>query len=159
MGGRRGARGFVASIRYQHQPRDQTTRVLLLGIEWNKSGVSPNAGSGRRKRHGCYEKRKEEKRARKRISRGLGRWLEHPFDVVVAGADEVVDSEVDEICVIDVENPETEDVTDGFGKGVELVSRGEVDSVPTVMVLVRDEVGGFLIDWGMGSDDVAAGSE
>ena len=26
------------------------------------------------------------------------------------------------------------------------------------MVLVRDEVDGFLIDWGMGIDDVATGS-
>jgi hypothetical protein len=32
-----------------------------------------------------------------------------------------------------------------------------VDSVPTVMVLVPDEVGGFSIDWGMEIDDVAAG--
>ena len=113
---------------------------------------------GRRKRHGCYEKRKEEKRARKRTGRGLGRWLEHPLDGVVAGADEVVDSEADELCVIEVENPETEDVTEGVGKGVELGWEREVDNVPTVMVLVRDEVDGFLIDWGMGIDDVAAGS-
>lgn len=35
-------------------------------------------------------------------------------------AGEVVDGKTDEIRVIDVESPETEDVTEGVGKGLEL---------------------------------------
>jgi len=112
----------------------------------------------RKKCYGCYEKKKEEKSARKRTGRGLGRWLELPLDLSGIDADEVVDNETDEVSVIDVENPEKEDVTEGVGKGLELGRERDVDSVPTVIVLVRDEVDGFLIDWGMGNDDVAAGS-
>jgi hypothetical protein len=112
----------------------------------------------RKKCHRCHEKIKEEKSARKRIGRGPGRWLELPLSLAGADADEVADGEVDEIGVIDVENPETEDVTEGVGKGLELEWESDVDSVPTVMVLVPDEVDRFSIDWGMEIDDVAAGN-
>jgi len=81
-------------------------------------GYRQNAKERRKKCHGCYEKKKEEKSARKRTGTRLGRRLELPLDV--AGA-EVVDNEADdEVCVIDVENPETEEVTEGVGKGLEL---------------------------------------
>jgi len=98
-------------------------------------------------RDGCYEKKREEKKARKRTGRGPGRCLELPLELTGADADEVVvDSEIDDICVIDVENPETEDVTEGVDKGLEVGRERNVDSVPTVMVLVFDEVDGFLIE-------------
>lgn len=74
----------------------------------------------RKKCHSCYEKKKEEKSARKRTCRGPGRCLELPLDGSSAGANEVVDGEADEIGVIDVESPETEDVTEGVRKGLEL---------------------------------------
>jgi hypothetical protein len=114
----------------------------------------------RKKCEGCYEKEAEKKSARKRTDRGSGRWLELPLDLAGADADEEdADEVVDgEIGVIDVENPETEDVTEGVGKGLELGWKRDVDSVPTVMVLVPDEVDGFSMDWGMDFDDVAAGS-
>lgn len=66
---------------------------------------------------------------------------------------------IDEIGVIDVESRETEDVTEGAGKVLELGRERDVDSVPTVMVLVLDEVDVCSNDWGgMGIDDVAAAS-
>ena len=71
-------------------------------------------------RDGFYEKKREEKKARKRTGRGPGRCFEPPLVLAGADADEVVDSETDEVCVIDVENPETEDVTEGVDKGLEL---------------------------------------
>ena len=80
------------------------------------------------------------------------------MDLAGADADEVADGETDEIGVIDVENPDTEDVTEDVGKVLELGCERDVDSVPTVMVLVLDETDGFSIDWGMEIDDVAAGS-
>ena len=117
-----------------------------------------NAEEKKKECHSCYEKKTEEKSARKSTGRGPGRWLELPLVWAAVDVVEVVDGETDEIGVIDVENPETEDVTEGVGKGLELGWGRDVDSVPTVMVLVPDEVGGFLIDWGMGIDDVAASS-
>jgi len=80
-------------------------------------GFRQNVEETRKKCHRCYEKKKEEKIARKRTGRGLGKRLELPLDLAGADADDVVDSEADEICVVDVENPETEDVTEGVGKG------------------------------------------
>jgi hypothetical protein len=112
----------------------------------------------RKKCPGCYEKKTEEKSAIKRTGRSPGWWLGLPFNLAGADTDEVVDGETDEIGVIEVESLETEDVTEGFGKELELKWERDVDSVPTVMVLVPDEVDRFLIDWGMGIDDVAAGS-
>lgn len=111
-----------------------------------------------KKCHGGYEKKTEEKSARKRTGRGPGRWLELPLDVADADADEVVvDGETDDgIDVIDVESREAEVVTEGV-VGKRDCER-DVDSVPTVMVLVPTEVDGSLIDWGMEIDDVAAGS-
>ena len=122
-----------------------------------------NVGERRRKCYGIYEKNAEEKSARKRTGRRPGRWVELPLSFAGADADEedageVVDGKTDEIRVIDVESPETEDVTEGVGKGLELRWERDVDSVPTVMVLVPDEVDESSIDWGMGNDDVAAGS-
>lgn len=111
----------------------------------------------RKKCHRCYEKKKEEKNARKRTGKGAGRCLELPLDVFDADADEVVDGEADEIGVVDVESPETEDVTRRVRKGLELGLERDVDSVPTVMVLVPDEVDGFSIDLGIAIGDVAAG--
>jgi hypothetical protein len=75
-----------------------------------------------------------------------------------ADADEVVDGEADEVGVIDVENLETEDVTESVRTGLELGSERDIDSVPTVMVLVPDEVDGSLIDLGIGIGDNAAAS-
>jgi hypothetical protein len=46
---------------------------------------------------------------------------------------------------------------EGVGEGLDLGVERDVDSVPTVMVLVPDEVD-FPIDWGMEIDDVAASS-
>lgn len=122
-----------------------------------------NAEERRKKCHCCYEKKAVEKSASKRTGRGPGRWLEPPLSLAGADADEedageVVDGETDEIRVIEVESPETEGVTEGVGKGLELRWGRDVDSVPTVMVLVPDEVDESSIDWGMGNDDVAAGS-
>lgn len=74
----------------------------------------------RKKGHRCYEKKKEVKSARKRTGRDPGRCLELPLDESSAGADEVVDGEADEIGVIDVESPETEDITEPVRKGLEL---------------------------------------
>jgi len=119
-------------------------------------GFRQNAEERRKKKcHGCYEKKVEKKSARKRTGRDPGRWLELPLSLAGADTDEVVDCETDEIGVIDVESLEREDVAEGVGKGG---WERDVDSVPTVMVLVPDEVDGFLIDWGMEIDDVAAGS-
>jgi len=85
-----------------------------MKYEW---GFAQNAES--KKCHGCYEKKKEEKSARKRTGARLGRWLEPPLEL--AGV-EVVDSEADEVCVVvvDVENPEVEEVTEGVGKVLKL---------------------------------------
>jgi len=114
---------------------------------------------GIRKKCPCYyEKKTEEKSTIKRTGRSPGWWLGLPLSLAGADTDEVVDGETDEIGVIEVESLETEDVTEGFGKELELKWERDVDSVPTVRVLVPDEVDGFSIDWGMEIDDVAAGS-
>ena len=112
----------------------------------------------RKKEMARYEKKKEEKSARKRTGRGPGRCLELPLELAGADADEVVDSEADETGVIDVESLEAESVVEGVGKRLELASGRDVDSVPTVMVLVLDGEDGFVIDLGMAIDDVAASS-
>jgi len=106
----------------------------------------------------CYEKKTGKKSAIKRTGRSPGWWLGLPLSLVGADTDEVVDGETDEIGVIEVESLETEDVTEGVGKELELKWERDVESVPTVMVLVPDEVDGFLIEWGMEINDVAAGS-
>jgi len=113
---------------------------------------------GKKKNHGCHEKKTEEKSASKRTGRGAERWLELPLDLELAVAD--AEEEVDNIetAGLDVENPELDVKEVDVGGRPEVGGERDGDKVPTVSVLVPDRIDGVWIDWGMGIEDVAAGS-
>jgi len=94
------------------------------------------------------------KSARRRAGRDLGWWFELPLVVVGAEAEEDVDIET---AVCDLENPEV-DLTEDVGRELEVERGGDLERVPIVAVFVLDGVGWSLSDWGMGIEDVAAGS-
>jgi len=123
-----------------------------------------NIEERRKSFNGCYENKAEEKIARKRAVRGPGRWLALPLDWValvelVAGSEAVFDFEIGvevESSLGEVEDSIAEVV--GASKELELGWERDVDSVPTVIVGVTDEVDEFSIDLGMGIDAVAEGN-
>lgn len=99
------------------------------------------------------------KSAMKRTGRGPGRRRGLPLFLFLAVADaekEVVEEEV-KVGACDVENPEVTG-TEEDARRLGLERGRDVDKLPTVAVAVPDGVDKFFIDWGMGIEEIAAGS-